>query len=77
MNYSSTLEDANVTIVCEQNNNTDPTFTTAHCNAEGTWEPNPSGLCLNSGIHNVCVCACVFYVDGENYVYYTVYSVFA
>ena len=57
MNYTSTLEDVNVTIVCEQNIHNDQTFTMASCNAEGNWEPNPSKFCLNNiGTLYVCVC---------------------
>ena len=60
MNYSSTLEGANVTIVCEHNINTELTFTTASCNAEGNWEPNFSEFCLNSiGTQYVCMSVCV------------------
>ena len=47
-NYTSTLEDANVTFVCEQNMDTEQTFIMASCSAEGNWEPNPSEFCLDN-----------------------------
>ena len=59
MNYTSTLEDANVTFVCEQNFNRE-IFAVASCNIEGNWDPNPSEFCSdNTGIVCACVCVCV------------------
>ena len=55
MNYTSTLEDANVTIVCDD---TWQAFIMASCNAEGRWDPNPSEFCLDN-IDIVCICVFV------------------
>ena len=58
-NYTSTVEDTNVTFVCEQNID-NQIFTVANCNEDGSWHPNPSEFCLDAYYYGtIILCVCV------------------
>ena len=55
-----------VTFVC-QNDDHQPLLTTAVCNQQGKWEPNPGDFCtVTSGICTACMTVCISHAVSDS-----------